>query len=231
MTWTAADAEVRRQLEIEWAELVRRGIVSWWPDDDGGGAPCLPVIAERCRADDDQTWRTVVLAAQAGHHEAAMIAMHVLLPGLAGLARRDRRAGLGDYVGAVWVRLHAHPVVRRGRKVRTNLLLDSLKLVSRERDDRLVVLPPWWFDEANPWVQGGDLDVGLPAVSALIDAAETTGVIELTAASMLRSVYQFGLSGGEAAKVHGQSVHMVRYRCSRAVRQMRAARDDLVEAA
>lgn len=229
MTWSASDRQLRVSLHAEWAELVKSGQLDWWPDDDGGGGGSSGALAvlERCREHDDEAWQLVLRTAQSGQVGAAHLALEALLAALARMAARDRYRPLADYVSAAWLRIYDHPIERRPRRVSTNLVLDTLKALTRERDSRTHPRPPDWFDEPH---LADDERAGERADS-LITAATRLGVISPASAPVLRSVYADGLSGRQAAARHRESHEMVRYRCSRSVRQMRAARAVLREAA
>lgn len=170
---------------------------------------------------DDVAGCFLVGRAQGGDQLAGRVVLQALLPRLRTQARLDPAHCLGDYVATAWERIMAHPVATRRRELLVNLALDCLKQLSRADRHRSRELP-------SPVL--ADLHVRQPAgriAGDLIDTAVRQGWIPVASGEVLRSVYADGLSGREAAQRHGISEHMVRYRCSSAVRQLRGHRDEL----
>lgn len=170
---------------------------------------------------DDVAGCFLVGRAQGGDQLAGRVVLQALLPRLRTQARLDPAHCLGDYVATAWERIMAHPVATRRRELLVNLALDCLKQLSRADRHRSRELP---------LLAAADLHVKQPAspiAGDLIDTAVRQGWIPMASGQVLRSVYADGLSGREAAQRHHISEHMVRYRCSSAVRQLRGHRDEL----
>lgn len=156
---------------------------------------------------------------------AAHALLQALLPLLCGLARRDRRADLDDYVAEAWIRIMTFPVTRT-RKVCTNLALDCLHVISagrrRSGREQARAVPDHGVD---PWAEEA------PGERArdLIDAASRMGIVNRSSRPVLMSVYAEGLGHDRTAQRYTMTPEAVRARCSRATRAMRRHASELAE--
>lgn len=210
----------------------------WWSSVALSPAPevatwaAIHPLLTRCRtADDilphvadDSVAVFLLRAAQAGSQLAGGIVVQAMIPRLIRLAARDRRATFDDYLGEAWLVVAKFPTAR-ANAVLTNLALDTLKQVSRQRARTLREVPT----DAVPDSPATSNDA-MPSSAELIDLAVRRGLVRPANVAPLRAVYQRGLSGAEAAKELGMSHDMLRYRCSQAIKSMRAASQELVDA-
>lgn len=167
---------------------------------------------------DDETLLALVGAAQQGDHEAGERVLASMAFPLAAMARRSQQTTLAQFVSAAWLVVESYNLQRRHR-VLTNLVLDALKQVTRDRvmrwDERLRPTPV-----GEEWPQPVDRPERGRAV-AVIDSARELRLIDDPTHAVLGAVYVAGMSGREAAEATGTSHDMVRYRCSRALRLLR----------
>lgn len=242
---SAAESERRSRdgivgaLNREWDVLVRahRGTANRW-------AASYEALT-RCTSLDEVVHRTVdrpdaVLAAllaevARGEAVAARAVLQSMIGRIIAMARRDQRAGVEDYLSALWCVIHSYPLARRPTKIAANLSMETLKMVSGERR---------WFRhaEVSPWPPHAFLEpayefgrfgqqVGGPDALGVLATGLELGLVDRAAAGLLRSVYVDGLSSEEAARRHGSTPGSVRVRCSRSVRRLAAASDQLAEVA
>ena len=186
--------------------------------------------ADRATSSEDDTLLGLLECAQSGDHEAGERVLAVMAFRLAGVARGSLQTPFAQYVSAAWFVIAAFNLDRR-TKVLTNLVMDTLKQVTRDRVGRwdLRTIP-------DPDPELWDLPAltsGRPERSAargVLYEASRRRLIDERTRSVLEAVYLDGLSGKEAAARVGQSHDMVRYRCSRALRLLRQHQDELVGA-
>ena len=156
---------------------------------------------------------------------AGRVVVQLMLPKMVLMALRHERATLDDHLAALWECICAYPLGRRTTKVAANLALDTLKSVS-DASGRprltLVPCPPDLPDAAGR--VGHDPDG--PEVLA---AASRLGLIDSLTRRTLECVYVEGRSSREAASELGMSPDVVRWRCSKGVRAMRARVEMLAE--
>lgn len=217
--------------------------------EERGAGPELRDLPRRLRVDDDLAVR-YLKAARAGEERAgrgqggvtpdseapggrarederfaAHALLQALLPLLCGLARRDRRADLDDYVAEAWIRIMTFPVTRT-RKVCTNIALDCLHVISagrrRSGREQARTIPDHGVD---PWAEAA------PGERArdLIDAASRMGIVNRSSRPVLMSVYAEGLGHDRTAQRYTMTPEAVRARCSRATRAMRRHASELAE--
>lgn len=207
--------QIAKQLQNQWLELECLPIP--WPDVSGS---CLDEARAACC--DDQVCCLLVVLAQSGDQLAGRVVLQALLPQLTGLARRDARRTLDDYVAAGWLKLMCFPIATRRRAVLTNLALDTLKSLTRAEPNRE-------FPTAQlPEVETAPAEL---SVRRLISASRQLHLVSDQTAAVLTSVYADGLSGREAALRHQMSETTLRYRCSSATKKLRANAELLVSAA
>jgi len=214
----------RTRLDADWLDTCRRHdplALEWarsCPALDG--CTRLDDVVATCRRD-DVAMLAVLTRAQSGCPVAGRSLLRALLPHLAGLARRDPQRGLDDYLGACWpVAMGYHP--EPGAHVLSTLALNTRKAMVRERG-ALWLVPVPVPDAAAPTPEPEVTVRDVMAVSRRLRLVPTAS------ADVLTSVYGDGLSGREAAQRHGMSPDMVRYRCSSAVRVLRAHRHEILD--
>lgn len=218
-----ADRRFLTELNGEWGRLgadEEGRLVGWtsrWPCLRGFGS--LAELIADGRSRDDAVLGPLLAECRSGDDVAGRVVLQALLPGMVAMAARDRTADLCDYVGQLWCRIRTYPLERRPRRIANNLELDTLKSVCRDRPsspatptepDTLEVLWSRRF-------RGSDHHPDAPAV---IGAAVAHGLIDDHTGVVLHSVYAEGLSGREAADRHQCSVDLIRWRCSKAVREL-----------
>ncbi|MGV8848165.1 MAG: RNA polymerase sigma factor [Propionibacteriaceae bacterium] len=165
----------------------------------------------RARTDGDAWLAQLVAATQAGDELAGRCVVQAVLGRLSGIAARDRRVGLDELVGAVWLRVRSYPLDRRPRAIASNLVLDARKDALREVRPLALVEP----------VQPRRHAI---AARVLADAV-MIGVIDSGIGEVMSSVYVLGLSGEAAAQRHGVTATTVRWRCSAGMRRLAQARE------
>lgn len=204
----------------EWRALRDHPVPLAWqqacPELDGVTRLCELSAAVIC----DRIAAHLVIACQWGDRLAGRVLVQALLPRLSGLAARDARHELGDYVSTLWELLHDYPIERRHHAVSTNLLLDTRKRLSRAACREIVVEHP-------PEPPPPPVSSSRTRAAAAIDLATRRGMISPGNAAVLRSVYLDGLSGRQAAQRHAISEDLVRYRCSSSVKRMRLHAEEL----
>ena len=179
---------------------------------------------------EDEPLLHLLARAQAGDIRAGEAVLASMAFSLATMARRSLQTPLDQFVSAAWCVIAGFNLSRRD-KVLTNLVLDTLKQVTRDRvsrwDERTVPLP-----ESPTWPTGihsrGRPERG--EALAVLRTARELDLIDERTRDALDAVYVQGLSGKEAAARLRDSHDMVRYRCSRGLRRLRAHQDQLVDA-
>lgn len=257
-----------RQLTLDWAHLHARSTTSaavrrWSrtePDLSGFDRPG-DVVDSIDRADHprkDALLLALIRLLQADDALAGQTLLHAMLPGLAVLAARsasrlpdgepDRaEAARQLVVEEFWEIAARYPVLRRRHRVASNLVLDTLKQVTRHVGQAVPVpvdpspldadlvpaggygihrrLRHGAFTTDEP-VPDGDLgpESDLPSVLAW---AVRSDVITLDEAQMLADVYLPATTHGwgfdDVAQAHDTSRAAIKMRCSRAVARLTAA--------
>lgn len=232
-------------LNHEWTRIdTEQGVaVAAWAHRHGVLSECrstnevLAIV--RSGADSDAALQALLAEVAAGEQLAGRVVLQSMLGRMVQMAHRDVRAGVDDYIAALWCQIKSYPLVRRPVRIAANLALDTLKAVHREHRwlvrGEVTTWPPGalleeWFnaaqDRAVPgWVQGD------PDAVSVLAAARTLELIDEAASSILTSIYVDGLSGADAARRHGTSAGSVRVRCSRAVSRLSRSAAALYEAA
>ncbi len=230
-------------LNHEWLRLDQehgdRGIVATWAGRHTALTGCRSIIEvlDAVRADSDASLHALLTEVSKGDQLAGRVVLQSMVGRLVRMAHRDVRAGVDDYVAAMWCEIIKYPLERRPVKIASNLALDTLKAVLREH--RWLVR-----GEVTTWPPGELLDelfdglhsraahtTNTPSVGAegVLAAAHRLNVIDVRARKILTSVYVDGLSGIEAAHRHGTSPGSIRVGCNRAIRRMSLALPVLLE--
>ncbi|MDR0837194.1 MAG: hypothetical protein LBM94_03115 [Propionibacteriaceae bacterium] len=178
---------------------------------------------------DDVTSAKLVLLAQDKDELAGRLLLQSMARRLAWYAGRSAKYELAEFISAAWERVATYPAATRSTNVMVNLCLDCLKAVSRAaaKDGREITVdqPP------EPPQQPDPAGASYPRVAEIIDLAERRALVPRASIAVLRSIYDDGLSGQQAAERHGMSPEMVRYRCSSAIKKLRVHRQELLMAA
>jgi DNA-directed RNA polymerase specialized sigma24 family protein len=219
-------AAAYEQLDQDWYAVVRYHpeVPVWWAVAGVPTGPPDEVVANVWQ--DDTTAVMLLQLAQDKDELAARLLLQAMARRLAWFAGRSSRHELAEFVSAAWERIATYPAASRNSNVLTNLTMDCLKSVSRAgakgARELSVEQPP------EPPEPAGD---GFPCAAEIIDLAERRALVPTASIAVLRSVYSQGLSGAQAAELHGMSPEMVRYRCSSAIKKLRNYRQELLEAA
>ncbi|MGD7732381.1 RNA polymerase sigma factor [Propionibacteriaceae bacterium G57] len=182
---------------------------------------------ERSVPVDDDTLVVLLGRVQAGDDRAGEEVLAAMAFGLASMARTSVHSSLGAFVSAAWFVVSGFNLERRNQ-VLTNLLLDTLKHLTR---DRVTRWDPTVLPHPDPAMWGPDINRHRPArdeAKQVLDQASSLRLIDAPTREVLDRVYLAGYSGRETAAQVGTSHDMVRYRCSRAIRMLREHRGELV---
>ena len=185
---------------------------------------------DRATVTDDDALLVLLAMAQTGDEEAGERLLSAMAFRLAGMARSSTQTPFAHFVSTAWFVISGFNLQRR-HKVLTNLTMDCLKQVTRDRVGRwdLRTIP---HPDPDLW----DLPVALAAggrrrehgeARAVLDEASARRLIDEPTRRVLDAVYLEGLTGRETAARLGGTVDSVRYRCSRALRLLRKHQDDL----
>lgn len=212
-------------LNREWVVLVAG---SSSPED-------LERRVDAARRGDDAALHELVEAVLSGDQRAGRAVLQSQLGRLVRMAARDPRATVDDYVSAFWCALACYPLPRRPVRIASNLALDTLKLVHRDRQ---------WLGRRGAAVRpvGIDLEAlldrtGRPGedreaqAADLILAGERLRFIDGPTGRLLHAVYVDGLSGKDAAVRCATTPGSLRVRCSRALHRLAEHATELAEAA
>lgn len=188
---------------------------------------------DRATVTDDDALVVLLSMAQAGDEEAGERLLSAMAFRLASLARASVQTPFAHFVSAAWFVIAGFNLERR-HKVLTNLTMDCLKQVTRDRvarwDIRTVPNPdPDLWDIPVP-VGGSGARPEHGEARAVLDEASERRLIDAQTRDVLDAVYLEGLSGRETAVKVGSTVDSVRYRCSRALRLLRTHQDELAGA-
>lgn len=161
---------------------------------------------------------------------AGRIVLQTMLGKLVTMARRDRRHAVEDYVGQLWAGIGCYPLARRPRRIAANLALDTLKAVTGDRvcgESGHPVAVPVSADELERAGLASSVPADVEGVDDLsahrvLRTARELELIDDATRRLLVGVYVEGLSSTEAADRFGISPATVRYRCSRAIRNLAA---------
>lgn len=210
-------------LNTEWEDLVdlTRGCLPCWAGHPALlGCRDLDDVLLAIRGAPDAVLLALLDAARAGDELAPRVVLQAMLPKMVLMARRDRSAGVEDYVAQLWCVVRAYPVDRRRARVAANLALDTLKHVSRERRAGPSLLADVAAEAEIEAVVAYGSGALRSEAARLLASAQELALVDPQTGAILRTVYLDGLSSREAADRHGGTAEMVRYRCSRAVRHL-----------
>lgn len=232
-------------LNHEWRRMERdhAWVVTGWAHRHVVLASCesLDQVLQAAHDDSDGVLHALLGESGQGDQIAGRVVLQSMVGRMVRMAHRDVKAGVDDYVAALWCEISTYPLTRRPVRIAANLALDTLKAVQREHRwvvrGQVTTWPPGeWLDELFDSARGdtrlaGD-QVGCdPDAPAVIAAAHQLELIDDTARRILTSVYVDGLSGAEAAVRHATSPGSIRVRCSRAVGRLSHHAAALAEAA
>ena len=241
--WRVTDGIVGA-LNREWRSLVghdshrSREVVTSWGERHAALRPCnsLGDILALVRDNSDIALAALLALVRDGDGMAGRVILQSQIGRLVWMAQRDVRAGVDDYLGALWCEICTYPLERRPRHIAANLALDTLKAVHREhrwlvRGEVTTWPPGEVFESLVEGARRVEAGVGLPALTNVLDAAQQSAVIDDAARGVLVSVYVEGLSGRQAALRHQTSAGSIRTRCNRAIERLRSSAPSLLEAA
>lgn len=218
-------------LDAEWeaSQAKMTEVVVRWACEHHELAACgsAAEVLERIRKRPDPTLRRLIAIAQAGGPDARLAAF-IIVKSMLGkliLMARTERSDIADWIGALWLIIHDHPLRRRPQRIAANLSLDTRKAVLASQDRRQISV------DAASWDQMADAPVAEPSASEVLRAASRLGLLDATTHAVLTSVYADGLDGRRAARAHHTTPGTIRWRCSRAVRLLAAHRAELLAAA
>lgn len=166
---------------------------------------------------------------------AARVVLQCLLGRMIAMAHRDPRAGVDDYVSALWCRIQTYPLPARPTRIAANLSLDALQMVKQDSQTvRWREVTPWPpevliarldLDWARHLDRGECEDV---RGAEILERGRSLKLIDHATFELLRGVYLEGLSGEAAARRHHTSAGSVRVRCSRALNRLAGHTDQLL---
>lgn len=214
-------------LDAEWASLSRRPVPEAWrcAAPELGSALEVGGVRSVVKQHADAVLLALLRLHRAKDPWAGRVVVQLMLPKLVLMAVRHARATLDDHLAALWECLCTYPVGRRPTKVAANLALDTLKAISTTPGRPRLALVPCPDDLPDP-APPLDPDPDGPAVLA---AASRLGLIDPLTQRTLECVYVEGRTSREAAAELGMTADVVRWRCSRAVRTLRARAVELTE--
>ena len=232
-------------LDREWQELDQRhpGTVIRW-------ASRHAVLAAQCSFDDvlsvarlysDPVLAALLTEVSLGDRLAGRVVLQALIGRMVRMAQRDPRASIDDYLALLWSAIGSYPLERRPARIAANLSMDTLKAVCRERRwmrGRDVTLWPSSesLEELLPPAGLGGSRYGSPQpvdieACRVLEAGARLGLIDDSAAALLRTVYVDGMTSIEAARRFNTSAGMVRARCSKVVGELATHSVELADAA
>jgi DNA-directed RNA polymerase specialized sigma24 family protein len=232
-------------LDREWHELVtsHRAAATCWGDRHVALALCqsLDDILAAIKLNSDPVLGALLTEVSTGDRLAGRVVLQSLIGRMVRMAQRDRRAGVEDYLAALWCVINSYPLNRRPVRIAANLSLDTLKAVTTEhRWLRRCEVTLWPSSESleellEPVSLDGSAYYALPPVDVevarVLEAGSLLSVIDDSEAALLQSIYADGISGDRAARRFHLSEGTVRVRCSKAVRRLAAHAAELADAA
>lgn len=226
------------ELNEEWARLVarHRDQLPW----DGATAGCrdLAEVIAAIRYRPDPVLGALIRETAAGDLLAGRTVLQAMLGKAVRLAQAYPDVEVDEFVSALWCRIRTYPLARRPTKIAANLALDTRKDVlaafrgARQELAAGSLSGPSWerlmrqLTERELQPEAADIQA-----HQVIDMAEARGLIDPATSSALRSVYLDGASSRAAAARLGTSPGMIRYRCSRGLRELSRHAAVLSEAA
>lgn len=231
------DYRIIDALNADWDQmrLLHHHEVSRWSSTYPALAGCLQLedVLARVGSDADGVFAALLTENARGEELAGRVVLQAMLGKLVRMASRDPHGGVGDYVAGLWCGIQTYPLRQRASRIAANLALDTLKTVTQERRwarGRIAVLlthEEGTLDHYQSAAQARERQDHSPiaelSATSVIAAAGALGLIDDQTREVLLTVYSDGLAGEAAARRHGTTPAMVRYRCSRAVRRL--ARD------
>ena len=214
------------ELNEEWGRLIarHRDRLPW--GDEVAGCHDLAEVLAAIRHRPDPVLGMLIRETAGGDLLAGRTVLQAMLGKTVRLAQTYPQVEVDEFVSALWCRIRTYPLARRPTSIAANLALDTRKdALARshhtERERAAGVGGPTWerllhrLAERDPTADAADV-----RAQQVIDAAEELGVIDAATCSALRSVYLDGASSRTAAARLGTSPGMIRYRCSRGVREL-----------
>lgn len=234
---------LRNALNREWADLVsdEAPLPAHWRYDWSVLASCcsLRELPERIWQWPDPVLQALLSMCAGGDQLAGRVVLQAMLGKLVRMAASDVRAGLDDYVSAMWLQIRTYPLAERPVRIPANLALDTLKAVRRNtlavQGIEVTPYPPSAFVEGlrEPVEPPGAPEPVDSEVAArrVLQAAARLGLITEDTRAVLTSVYADGLTGASAAARHGKSPGAIRVQCHKAIRILAQHAQALAEVA
>ena len=215
------------ELNEEWARLVarHRDRLPWGEEVDG--CQDLAEVLAAIRHRPDPVLGRLIRETAGGDLLAGRTVLQAMLGKTVRLAQTYPQIEVDEFVSALWCRIRTYPLARRPSSIAANLALDTRKdalarLHHTEREQTTGSFSAATWDrllhrlaERDPTADAADV-----RAHQVINAAEELGMIDAATCSALRSVYLDGASSRTAAARLGTSAGMIRYRCSRGVREL-----------
>jgi hypothetical protein len=192
-------------------------------------------ILQAAWLDPDAVLGALLAEVASGDQLAARVVLQSMIGRMVQMALRDRRAGIDDYISALWCQIRTYPLSNRPQRIAANLSLDTLKAVSSERrwlkQGEVSTWPPESFlgEAFEALLMGGVAENEPLRADQVLRRGRRLDLIDDPTLSLLRGVYVEGLSGDAAARRHHTSAGTVRVRCGRAVARLAAHADQLVD--
>ena len=228
-------------LNREWRELGHGHLetASRWAAQHHAlsGSDSFDEILQAAWIDPDAVLAALLAEVANGDRLAARVVLQSMIGRMVQMARRDRSAGIDDYISALWCQIRTYPLSNRPRRIAANLSMETLKAVSSERrwlkQGKVSPWPPESFlGEAFEALLMGAVPEDEPLrADQVLRRGRRLDLIDGPTFSLLQGVYVEGLSGDAAARRHHTSAGTVRVRCGRAVARLAAHADQLIEAA
>lgn len=232
-------------LNRDWGVLVdrHRGLVARWALQYEAFAGCesLDDALAAVQLTSDAGLRALLTEASTGDQLAARVVLQAMLGRMVRMALRDPKAGIDDYLSALWCQIQTYPLASRPDRIAANLSMDTFKSLRNDqrwlhRAEVLIWAPQMFLDE---FAQGARVTWNLDGTEFdnemsgddILQAGRTRQLIDAPTQALLESVYLDGLDHRDVSQRHGSTPGSVRVRCSRAVRRLAAHARHLVDAA
>lgn len=182
--------------------------------------PILGFLISRFQDGDELAGRTIIQA---------------FIGKLVDLAARARARGLphafDEYLTSMWLAISRYPLHRRPAKIPANLTMDTHQLTlihwranSGRKELAIGLTPHARYDE----MVAEDQPPGQPTAQEMIDLARDRGWITASMAELLVDVYSQGMTGAQAARVHGCAPATVRSQCRHGIARLRDRAEEIL---
>lgn len=201
-------------LNAEWGRLVAgtaAQVETWAAREPAlAGAGNVAAVLELVRQCPDQVLGALLRLGAAGDDLARRVVLQTMLGKLVRLYR-GRPDEIEEAVSELWLTIAEYPLERRPRAIAPNLSWAVQRRMGQRRSLPAPVCDTRFAPVATE-----------PGASHTLALARRLGVIDEVTHQTLWTVYVAGLTSAEAAVALGTTAAGVRWRCSRAVRRLRA---------